>query len=106
MKKKQQINEEQFRMQELAGINKLESFTNEEGAPTTEIKSDKASVDMFSGDENAYERMDAMVNQKYLKAFVQSANAMTNELMVDGGFEAEEVYEFLNYHLESATAGA
>lgn len=97
--KKKPINEELFRMQELAGINRMESFANEEGAPTTEIKTDMASVDMFNGDENAYERMDNMVDRKNLTTFVNSAKAIANELMTKGGFDEDDVYEFLNIHL-------
>lgn len=101
--KKKPINEELFRMQELAGINKMESLANEEGIPTTEA--DKASTDMFNDDETyhdtAMERMENLVNRKNLTLFVNSAKAIAIELM-DEGFEEDDVYQFLNMFIKGA----
>lgn len=81
--KKKLLNEEFIRMQKIAGV------INE-----NQINEDDIFNGQYSVSDEAYKRMDGLVNENDYDNFIQSAtNIMTT--LTDDGFEAKEIFYYL-----------
>jgi phage portal protein BeeE len=80
---KQKLNEQFIRMQKIAGV------INE-----NQINEDDIFNNQYSVSNEAYKRMDGLVNENDYDNFIQSAtNIMTT--LTDDGFEAKEIFYYL-----------
>jgi hypothetical protein len=85
------MNNEFLKMQKLAGLI-TENQAKEASTPIKEV--DDIFNDQYSVSDEAYERMDSLVNINDYNNFIQSATNIMNEL-TDEGFEVKDVFYYL-----------